>query len=114
MNVGWDEVCDLRVDGYGGVEQSDLQAGGFGFGKAFPGVGLVKQDLTLEVGGFDEVSVDEGEGADASAGEQGGSGGSGGSNPDDGYVGGGEELLTGVADAGKENLAGVTILIGDR
>jgi hypothetical protein len=29
-------------------------------------------------------------------------------------VSGGEELLTGVADAGEENLARVAILIGDR
>ena len=114
MNVGWDEVCDLGVNGDGGVEQSDLKAGGFGFGKGLAGVLFVEQDLTLEVGGFDEVSVDQREGADACSGEQGGSGGSGGSNTDDGYVSGGEELLTGVADAGEENLARVAILIGDR
>ena len=89
MDVGGDEVGDVGVDGDGGVEESDLAAGGFGFGEGFAGVGLVEEDLTLEVGGFDEVAVDEGEGADAGAGEEGGGGGSGGSDADDGDVGGG-------------------------
>ncbi len=51
------------------------------------GVGLVEEDLALEVGGFDEVAVDEGEGPDAGAGKQRGGGGSGGSAADDGDVG---------------------------
>jgi hypothetical protein len=34
------------------------------------GVGLVEEDLALEVGRFDEVAVDEGEIPDSSAGEE--------------------------------------------
>ncbi len=113
VDVGGDEVGDVGVDGDGGVEEGDLAAGGFGFGEGFAGVGLVEEDLALEVGGFDEVAVDEGEGADAGAGEEGGGGGSGGSDADDGDVGGGEELLAGGSDAGKEDLAGVAVMIGD-
>ena len=109
VDVGWDEVRDVSVDGDGGVEEGDLAAGGFGFGEGFAGVGLVEEDLALEVGGFDEVAVDEGEGADAGAGEEGGGGGSGGSDADDGDVGGGEEMLAGGSDAGEENLAGVAV-----
>ena len=90
VDVGGDEVGDVGVDGDGGVEEGDLAAGGFGLGEGFEGVGLVEEDLALEVGGFDEVAVDEGEGADAGAGEEGGGGGSGGSDADDGDVGGGE------------------------
>ena len=108
-DVGGDEVGDVGVDGDGGVEEGDLAAGGFGLGEGFEGVGFVEEDLALEVGGLDEVAVDEGEGADAGAGEQRGGGGSGGSDADDGDVGGGEQLLAGGADAGEEDLAGVAV-----
>ena len=113
LNVGRDEVGDARVDGDGGVEEGDLAAGGFGFGEGVAGVGLVEEDLTLEVGGLDEVPVYEGEGADACTGEQGGSGRSGGSDADDGDMGVGKVLLSGRADAGKEDLPGVTLRIRD-
>ena len=74
----------MGVDGDAGVELGDVAAGGLGFGQAFERVGLVEEDLALEVGGFDEVAVDEGEGADAGAGEQRGGGCSHGSAADDG------------------------------
>ena len=70
LDVGGDEVGDAGVDGDGGVEEGDLAAGGFGFGEAFEGVGFVEEDLALEVGGFDEVAVDEGEGSYAGSGEE--------------------------------------------
>ena len=101
----------MGVDGDGGVEESDLAAGGFGFGEGFAGVGFVEEDLALEVGGFDEVAVDEGEGADAGAGEECGGCGSGGSDAYDGDVGISEEVLAGGSDAGEEDLAGVAVVI---
>jgi hypothetical protein len=70
VDVRGDEVADVGLDGDGGVEEGDLAAGGFGFGEGVAGVGFVKEDLALEVGGFDEVTVDEGEGADAGASEE--------------------------------------------
>ena len=91
VDVGGDEIGYVGVDGDGGVEEGDFAAGGFGFGEGFAGIGLVEEDLALEVGGFDEVAIDEGEGADAGAGEEGCGGGSGGSDAYDGYMGGGEE-----------------------
>ena len=109
-DVGGDEVGDVGVDGDGGVEEGDVAAGGLGLGERLEGVGLVEEDLALEVGGLDEVAVDEGEGADAGAGEQRGGGSSGGTAADDGDVGGGELLLARGADAGKENLAGVAVV----
>ena len=56
----------------GGVEEEDFIAGGFGFGEVGAGVGLVEEDLALEVGGLDEVAVDEGEVAYAGSGKEGG------------------------------------------
>ena len=113
VDVGGDEVGDVGVDGDGGVEEGDLAAGGFGFGEGVAGVGFVEEDLALEVGGFDEVAVDEGEGADAGAGEERGGGGSRGSDADDGDVSGARQLLAGGADAGEEDLAGVAVVFGD-
>ncbi len=111
VDVGGDEVGDVGMDGDGGVEEGYLAAGGFGLGEGLEGVVFVEEDLALEVGGLDEVAVDEGEGADAGAGEERGGGGSGGSDSDDGDVGGGEELLAGRGDAGKEDLTGVAVVI---
>ena len=70
VDVGGDQVGDVGKDGDRGVEEGDLAAGGLGFGEGVEGVGLVEEDLTLKVGGLDEVAVDEGEGSDAGAGEQ--------------------------------------------
>ena len=105
VDVGGDEVGDVGMDGDCGVEEGDLATGCFGFGEGFPGVGLVEENLALEVRGFDEVAVDEGESADAGAGKEGGGGGSCGSDADDGDVCGGEEVLSGGSDTGEEDLA---------
>ncbi len=108
-DIAWDEIGDVRVHGDGGVEPGDVAAGGFGFGEAVAGVGLVEEHLALEVGGFDEVAVDEGQGADASAGQQRSRGRTGRSAAYDGDVGAGELELAGFADAGEEDLAGVAV-----
>jgi len=113
VDVCGDEVGDVGVDSDVGVEEGDLAASGFGLGKGFACVCLVEEDLTLEVGGLDEVAINEGEGTDAGAGQEGGSGGSSGPDANDGDVGGGEELLAGGSDAWEENLPGVAFLAGD-
>ena len=114
FDVGGDEIGYAGVDRDGGVEEGYLAAGCFGFGEGVAGVGLVEEDLALEVGGFDEVAVNEAESADAGAGEERGSGGSGGSDADDGDVGVGQQRLACGADAGEEDLARVAVLIGHR
>jgi hypothetical protein len=86
VDVGGDQIGDMGKDSDRGVEESDLAAGGFGFGERQESVGLVEEDLALEVGGLDEVTVDEGEGSHTGAGEERGCGGPGGSAADDGYV----------------------------
>ena len=113
MDVGGDEVGNVGVHGDRGVEEGDLAARGFSFREGFAGIGFIEEDLSLEVGGFDEVSVDESESADAGAGEERGCRGSGGSDAYDGNVGGGEKGLAGFADAGEEDLTGVAVVVGD-
>jgi hypothetical protein len=110
VDIGWYQVGDMWVNGGRGVEERDLTMGGFGLGERLEGVGLVEEYLPLKVGGFDEVTIDEGEGADAGAGEEGGRGSSGGSDAYDGDVRGCESLLAGCSDAGKEDLTGVAII----
>jgi hypothetical protein len=102
---GWTVMVELK--------RAILPACGLGLGERVAGVGLVEQDLALEVGGFDEVAVDEGEGADAGAGEERGGGGSGGSYADDGDVGGAQQMLAFGSDAGEEYLPGVAVVVGD-
>jgi hypothetical protein len=89
------------MDGDAGVELGDVAAGRLGLGQRFEGVGLVKEDLALEVGGLDEVAVDEGEGTNAGAGEQRCGGCAHGSAADDRNMGGGEPLLALLTDAGE-------------
>ena len=80
VNVGGDQIGDAGMDSNRGVEEGDLAAGGFGFGEGVAGVGFVEENLALEVGRFDEVTVDEGEGADAGAGKKRGRGSAGSSD----------------------------------
>ena len=70
VDIAGDEVDDVGEDGDGGVETGDVAPGSFGFGESEESVLLVEEDLALEVGGLDEVAVDEGEGPDAGAGEE--------------------------------------------
>ncbi len=109
VDVCGDEVGDMGQDVDVAVEELDLAACGFGFGEGVEGVLLVKEDLALEVGGFDEVAVDERKGPDAGAGEQRGRGCAGGADADDGDPAGGEAFLTGATDSREEDLPGVAI-----
>ena len=70
VDVSGDEIGYIGVDLDRGVEESDLAARSFGFGKGFESVLFVKKNLALKVRGFDEVTVDEGEGTDSRAGEK--------------------------------------------
>ena len=110
VDVRGDEICDVRTDGYGGVEESDLATGRFGLGEGLEGIGFVEEDLALEVGGLDEIAVDEGEGSDSGAREQGSGCCSGGTASDDSDVRGGEYVLAGGADSGEEYLTGVAVV----
>jgi len=63
-----DEVGDVRVEVDAGVDAGEVAAGGFGLGKGGACVVFVEEHLALEVGGLDEIAVDEGEVSDAGAG----------------------------------------------
>ena len=108
-----DEVGDVGEDFDAGVDACEMEAGGFGFRESGAGVVFVEEHLALEVGGLDEVAIDEGEMTDAGAGEEAGRGGSGGTDADDGDAGAAEILLAGLTDAGEEDLAGVAFAVGD-
>ena len=107
LDVGGDEVGDVGCDADGGVGGEELAAGGLGLGEGVSRVPFVEEDLALEIRGLNEVAIDEGEVADAGAGEERGGRGPGGADADDGDMGASEGQLAGLADAGKEDLAGV-------
>lgn len=98
------EVGDLSADIDLTVEERDFESRGFGFRQGVTRVGLVKQNLALEIAFFDEVAIDEGEGPDASAREQAGRRRAGGSAADEGYMGGAELFLAGLTYWRKKHL----------
>ena len=98
---GWTAVCELK--------RAMPRRAASALGRASRASCFVVEDLALEVGGLDEVAVDEGEGADAGAGEQRSGGGSGGPAADDGDVAVGEAALAGIADGAEEDLAGIAV-----
>jgi len=114
VDVAGDEVDDVGVNARGGVEELDFTAGGLGLGQGGEGIGLIEEDLPLEIGGFDEVAVDQGQGAHPRASEQSRGCGTGCANADDGDVGLGEQSLSPGADAGEEDLAGVALVASNK
>ena len=112
VDVAGDEIGDMRGDGDRGVDGEKLAAGGLSLGERVCGVLFIEEDLTLKVRGLDKVAVDEGEMADAGAGEQRGGGGSGGTDANNGDMGAGKGVLAGLTDAGKEDLPGVALRRG--
>ena len=109
FDVGGGDVAGVGVDFDFGVDAMELEFGGSGFGERVSGILFGEEPLALEVGGFDEIAIEDGEMAEAGAGESGGMIGAEGSAADDGEVGGEEFGLTFGADAGEENLAGVAV-----
>lgn len=95
-----DEI-EVRVDG------EESTAGGVEFALADL-VGIV-EGLAVEVGKFDAVVVDDGDGADAGGGEVGGGGGAEAAAADEEDGGGFEFFLAYFADLGEEGLAGVAL-----
>ena len=87
-----------------------MAAGGFRLGQRAAGVFFVKKHLALQIGGLDEIAVDEGECSDSGAREQGSGCCSGGTASDDSDVRGGEHVLAGRADSGEEYLTGVAVV----
>ena len=69
-DVGGDKVCDDGLNLNGGVDEGEVVAGGLSLGGGVLGVGFFKEDLALEVGVLDDVTVNEGEVTDAGAGEE--------------------------------------------
>lgn len=103
----------MRVDLDAGVDACEVTAGGLGFGKGCAGVVFVEEHLALQVGGLDEVAIDEGEVADAGACEEACGGCAGCAYTNDGDVRLAKQLLTGFTDASEEDLTGVALAVGD-
>lgn len=112
FDVGGGDVAGEGVDGDLRVDAGELEFRGGGFGKGLGGVVFGEEPLALEIGGFNEVAIEDGEVPDAGAGESGGVISAESAAADDGDAGGEEAGLAFGADAGEENLAGIAVQRG--
>jgi len=64
------EVGDETFDGNRGIDGPEFALGGDGLGESIAGVGFIEEDLTLQIGRFDEVTIDDAEAADAGTNEE--------------------------------------------
>lgn len=106
------DVGDLGVEGAGGIDFGELVGGGDGFGELRAEVVFVEEDLSLEVGEFDEVAIDESNIADARADKGLCEDGAERTDAADEDAGVAEFFLTFGADAVEEDLAAVAVEFG--
>jgi len=85
LGVARAEIGDDAFDGNGRIDRAQLALGGDGLGEDVEGVGLVEQDLSLQVRRLNEIAVDDFDIADAGANEKIGSGGSDSATANDRY-----------------------------
>lgn len=112
VDVAGCEVGDGVVDADVGVDGGEALGGGEGLGRCGVGVELGVEALALEVGGFDDVAVDEGEAANAGTGEEVGGDAAERAQADDAGVGGEEALLRIGAKVGEDGLSRVPVGAG--
>ncbi len=84
IGVAGAEIGDDAFDGNGRIDRAQLTFCGDSFGEDVEGVGLVKEDLALQVRRLNEIAVDDFDIADAGANEKIGSGGSDSATANDG------------------------------
>lgn len=109
VDIAWGEVGDMGFHLNLAIEERNFAASGLGLGQGFAGVSLIKENLALEIAFFDKIAINQGEAADAGAGQQAGGGGSGSSDPDEGDMRLSNALLAVGANAGKKDLSGITL-----
>jgi len=84
--------------------------GGNRFRKAMAGVGFIKQRLPLQIGRFNEVSIDDVERTDSGTNQEVGGGGPDGPTADNRRAGAEQTALPVGSNPGEQHLAGVFFL----
>ena len=105
IEIGYDSL-----DGNGGIDGFELALGGDGFGEGVAGVIFIEQGLALEIGGLDEIAIEDANAADAGADQEAGAGCANGSAADDDGAGSEKALLALEAEACKKYLPGIFFL----
>jgi len=82
--VAWAKIGDDTFDGDGGIDGAELALGGDRLWQDVAGVGLIKERLTLQIGGLHEVAINDPDVADAGSNKKIGGGSSDGAATDDG------------------------------
>jgi len=103
------DVGDDGFEAAGRIDACEFVCGGDGFGELGAEVVFIEEDLTLEVGEFDEVAVNESDVSNACADEGFGEDGAERADATDENAGVQEALLSCRADPVKEDLAAVAI-----
>ena len=105
------EVGDDAADFYARVGLAQAGFGGDGLGKALGGVALGEERLALKVTLLHEVAVNDDERADAGARDERRLAAAERAASDDCYARCQELVLSGFADAAKENLPGIALVV---
>jgi len=111
-SVAGAEVGNDAFEQDGGIDGAKLALGGDGFGESGEGVGFVEKGLALEIGRFDEITIDYAKLSDSGADQEVGGSGSNGAATDDNGAGGEEALLAFFAEGSEENLTRVFFVEG--
>jgi hypothetical protein len=110
LHVAGMEVGHDTLDGNGRIDGVEFAFGGDGFREGIARVGFIEEDLTLQVGRLDEVTIDDAEAADAGTDKEiCGRGTDRAATHNDG-AGSEDTLLPLRSQAGKKDLPGVFFL----
>src|SRR5207244_7449312 len=96
------ELGDDTCSGDSGIDGAQLLLRGNRFGQGFLGIRFVKKRLALQVGGLDEIAVNDSQLTDASADQKIGGGSADGTAPDDDGAGSEQPFLTFRTDPGEK------------
>jgi hypothetical protein len=103
-------ISDHPFDGDARIDGLQLALRGNGFGENLAGISLIKENLTLQIRGLDEIAIDDSNTTDASPGEEICGRRTNSAAPEHDGAGREESLLTRQADSSKKDLTRVFFL----
>lgn len=109
FNIARVGIDDVGIDGDAGVDRSQPFSGRGSFGPVRAGMIFIEQNLSLKVGKFDDVAIDQAKEAEARAHQLFGDLAAQCPAANQQYPRGGKPGLAGIADLGKEGLSVVSV-----
>ncbi len=109
-DVAWSQISDYAFDLDIGINEAQASLGSNGLRQGVAGVQLGEKRLPLEVGGFDEIAIDDAKPADAGADEEVCCGSTNRAAADKDGTGGPQALLSVTAQRRKKHLSRVFLV----